>query len=392
MCKEAKILLLISALFTFAMGLSGIFINVFFWRETGKFTIIVIYNLIHYIITPIAFIAAGIIAKKRNGTWALRIGLFLYALFYAVIIISGNKGVSYIYALGILYGTATGFYWLAFNTLCFDFTCMENRDTFNGFNGSCAGVTAAIAPVSAGFIISRFSTFKGYNIIFTITLSVFVVLVLISIMLKCKNCGNKINFNKVLSRNCEEWRDVRISTFLWGFRDVIMAFVVNILIIQTTRSELSLGKLTLIASLLGSLSCVLVQKIIKPSRRRLSILIGTIGSFVAVLIIVYKVLPVTLLAYIALDAVFLPFFTIQLSSSTFNVINRAHEEDLRIEYMINKDIAINGGRVVSASILLLLLSSIKYSWILKVYLVFIGLAPIAAGYFLRKLRGVLEGK
>ena len=58
MCREAKILLVVSALFTFASGLSGIFVDIFFWRETNSFLVIVIYNLIHFIITPITFIAA----------------------------------------------------------------------------------------------------------------------------------------------------------------------------------------------------------------------------------------------------------------------------------------------------------------------------------------------
>ena len=55
----------VSALFAFAMGLSGIFVNVFFWKETSNFIVIVIYNLIHYIITPITFILAGALAKRK---------------------------------------------------------------------------------------------------------------------------------------------------------------------------------------------------------------------------------------------------------------------------------------------------------------------------------------
>lgn len=65
MCKGVKILLVLSALFTFAMGFSSIFINVFFWRQTNNFAVIVIYNLLHYAVTPITFIAAGIFAKRK---------------------------------------------------------------------------------------------------------------------------------------------------------------------------------------------------------------------------------------------------------------------------------------------------------------------------------------
>ncbi|MCM8709832.1 MFS transporter [Clostridium sp. SYSU_GA19001] len=391
MCKEAKILLIISALFTFAVGLSGIFVNVFFWKQTSSFITIVLFNLVQYIATPFTFLLGGIIAKRKNGIWSLRLGLMMYVIAYAFILFSGNRGRLYINIVGLLLGFAAGFYWLAFNTLCFDFTCLDNRDTFYGFNGSCAGIAAAVAPITSAFLISKFNGSRGYHVVFFAALSLFVVLILISLMLKCKNYSGKLEFKKIFSKNCEEWSTIRKATFLWGFRDVIIGFIVNILIIETTKSELSLGKLTLIASLLTSSSYILVQKIIKPKRRRMAIFIGTMASFAAVWGIAYKVTYTTLFIYVVLDAIFLPFFLIQMSSSTFNVINRAHDEDKRIEYLINKDIAINSGRSISAVILIALLSIFKNISILKVYLIFIGLAPVIAGYFLSRLKHVLDG-
>jgi Major Facilitator Superfamily. len=274
MCREAKLLLTISILFTFGMGLSGIFVNIFFWKQTSSFVVIVIYHLIQHITVPITFVIAGILAKKKNGIWSLRIGLLIYALFYTLMLLVGSKGIIYIYLLGFVFGISGGFYWLAFNTLSFDFTCTNNRDTFNGFNGACSGIAAAVAPITSAFIISRFSGVRGYNIVFSMTLLMFVVLILVSLTLKCKNYGSKLDFKKAISDNCAEWSIIRKSTFFWGFRDVIITVLVNILIIEITKSELSLGKLTFIASLITSLSFVLVQKIIKPPKRRLSIYIG----------------------------------------------------------------------------------------------------------------------
>lgn len=392
MSREAKILLMVSAMFTFASSLSGIFVDIFFWRETNNFIVIVIYNLINYIITPIIFILGGIISKKKNGIWSLRLGLLSYALFYILLLFNGNKGTLYIYMLGIVFGIATGFYWLAFNTLSFDFTSVNNRDTFNGFKGCSTGIAAAVAPITSAYIITRFSGFRGYKIVFTITLVIFLSLLFISMILKCETYGSTINFKKAFSRNGDQWAIIRKATFVWGFRDVIIAFLINLLIVKTTGSEFSLGKLVLIASLLSSLSYVLVQRVIKPPYRKLSINIGTAGAFLAVIGLVMNIEYKTLLIYMIMDAFFLPFFMIQLGSSTFNVIDEAHQENMRIEYMINKDIVLNGGRAISAVILLILLTVFKDVSILKVYLVFLGLAPIISGYFLRKLSKVLEGK
>lgn len=385
MCKDAKILLVVSALFTFAMGLSNVFVNVYFWRETGNFLVIVLYNLTHYITTPIAFVFGGILAKRKNGMWSLRIGLMLYAIFYVLVLILGSKGNLYIYMLGLLYGLASGFYWLAYNTLSFDYTCISNRDTFNGYNGCCGGITAAIAPITAAYIISRYTSLRGYTIVFTITLMIFVLLMITSSMIKCKNYDNKIDIKMVFSKINDQWSIILKATALWGFRDVIIAFVINILIIQTTGSELSLGKLTLLSSLISSGSFVLVQRVIKPPKRKLSTYLGTVGIFIAVWGIAYKVAFSTLVIYIIMDALFLPFFTIQLSSSTFNVIDKTNEENMRIEYMISKDLALNGGRIVSSLILLMLLSIFKSLSVIKIYLLFIAAIPLFSAYYLRKV-------
>lgn len=391
MCKEAKVLLVISALFTFAIGLSNIFVNVFFWKQTNDFIIIAVYNLMHYITIPMAFVMGGILAKRKNGIWSLRIGLLTYAMFYGLILLWGNRGTFYIYLLGAVYGIATGFYWLAFNTLSFDFTHLSNRDTFNGFNGCSAGVAAAVSPMASAYIISVTGGMKGYTVVFALTLAMFVILAVISLFLRCRNYGSRLDYRRAFSSNGEEWAIIRRSTAIWGFRDVTIVFLVNILIIEATKSEMSLGKLTLLGALLSSGSYVLVQKVIKPPARRFSILLGAVGSFMAVLIPAIKVEYATLLSYVALDAFFLPFFLIQLSSATFNVIERNQEKDMRIEYMINKDIVLNSGRVASILLFIAMLSVFDGTSIIKFYLLFIGLVPVASGYFLRKLRTVLEG-
>lgn len=389
MCKESKMLLLISTVFTMAMGMSGIFINAFFWRETKSFVVIVIYNIMHYIFTPLAFIAGGWLAKRKNGIWSLRIGLVLFAAFFSLILLVGNKGVDFIFPLGILYGIAAGFYWLAFHTLCFDFTDLNNRDTFNGYNGSLTSIAGAAAPITAGLIISRFQGFKGYYIVFVITLALFLILILLSMFIKCQNYGSKLDFSVIFKGNNPDWNNVRIATTFWGLKDVVIVFILNILIIETTGSELALGEFGLMAALVSSASFLIVQKLIKPERRRVSLFLGAAFSFIAVFGLFVKVTYGTLLLYTLLEAFFLPFFMIQFSSATFNVINKSHEEKLRIEYIINKELVLNLGRLISGSILLILLITINNTRVLNYFLVFIGAAPLASSFFIARLKNVL---
>ena len=104
MIKNAKILLVVSTVFTLAIGLSNVFVNIFLWKESHDLLLIVKYNLMHYIFIPIAFVAGGWVSKKKNGVWSLRIGVTCFAVFFILILVLGDKVSNYIYPLGILFG------------------------------------------------------------------------------------------------------------------------------------------------------------------------------------------------------------------------------------------------------------------------------------------------
>lgn len=388
MDKNAKTLLIISTLYSFAMGLSNIFVNVFFWKETNNFVIVVVYNLIIHIVTPIIFIFAGMLSKRKNGIWSMRLGLLVYSLFFFLILSIGNRGTMYIYLLGVVCGVAAGFYWLAFNTLCFDLTDCTFRDTFNGYNGCFAGIATILGPITAAGIISRFTGFTGYRIVFSMTFLLFILLIFISSKFSCKSYSDKLNFKLIVHGSNKEWNTVAKSTFVWGFRDATIILVVNIMIIEKLKSELTLGIFILIASLITAGSYVLVQKIIKPKKRKQSILIGTIGSFLASCVLAINTSYFALFIYTVMDAFFIPFYMVQLSSATFNVIDEAHEENFRIEYMINRDIVLNGGRIISTTVLICMLILFENSWNLKIYLIFMGISSLLAGLYLRKLKNI----
>ncbi len=385
MSKKAKILLVISGLFTLAMGLSNVFVNIFLWKNSNDFVVIAKYNLMHYIFVPITFILGGWITKGKNGVWSLRLGIIFFVIFFLLILILKESIMNYIYPLGVLFGIAAGFYWVAFHVLSFDFTSTDNRDTFNGFNGSVAGVCGAIAPITSAFIIARNNS-KGYTIVFAMSLAIFVVLILVSLLLRSKEYyGKKLDFRCVLRAHCDGWKELRRSITVWGIRDVVIGFLISILLFKTAGTELAVGKLSTLAALILSCAYIAEQKLIKPKRRVFSMYMGAILMFIGVLGLVIKINYGTLLFYILLDALFLPFFMVPLSSASFNIVNRNHEEDLRIEYVINKEIALNTGRIASTVLLILLLSYIKYDRAMNYFLLFIGSAQLVSVFFLRKL-------
>jgi MFS transporter, YQGE family, putative transporter len=386
MSKKAKILLAVSALFTLAMGLSNVFVNLFLWKKTNNFVAVAEYNLMHYIFVPFTFLFAGWLSKRKNGIWSLRLGIMFFILFFVLILWSGDRAAGYIIPLGILFGIAAGFYWLAFHVLCFDFTDTNNRDTYNGYSGVIGGICGAIAPLTSAYIISRLGGIRGYSIVFTLSLVLFVVLILVSLLLRSEQYGSKLDFQHCFGRCSGEWGTLRVSTVIWGLRDVIMGFIITILVYKVSGSELTIGKLALLASVISSATFWAEQKLIKPKRRLISMHIGAVLMFTAILGLFFKIGFGTLLLYIVLDAVSTPFFIVPFSSAGFNVIDRNHEEDLRIEYVINKEIVLNAGRIVSIVVLILLLSLMKSPRLLNWFLLVIGSAQLFSLFFLRKMK------
>lgn len=384
--KKGKLLLLISGLFTLGIGLANVFVNIFLWKKSNDFILIAKYNLMHYFFIPLTFTFAGWISKRKNGIWALRFGLTFFILFFISILYLQNDVLKYVYLLGILFGIASGFYWLSFNVLCFDFTCTTNRDSFFGYNGSFIGIANAVSPFIAAYIIEKSININGYTIVFSLSLIIFVILIIISFFLKCEEYGKTLDFKKIFKNNNKEWQHFKYSIIAWGLRDVIMFFIISILIYKTTGSEIALGKLTLYSYLLSSISYVLEQRFIKPKRRLFSMHMGAIFMFIAVIGLAFNINYKFLVLFILLDAFFFPFFIVPVNSATFNILCRSHEEKYRVEYIINKDIALNIGRIISITILITFLKFIDYDRFLNYYLLFLGSAQFISLYYLRKIK------
>lgn len=386
MSKDAKVLLIISVLFTLAMGLSNIFVNIFLWKKSNDFIIVALYNLMHYIFVPITFILAGCLAKKKNGLWSLRLGILFFILFFGLIIFIKGNILSYIYPLGILYGIAAGFYWLAHHIISFDCTTENNRDTFNGYNGFFLGGANALAPLVGGYIIQKAGNINGYTIIFTCSMVLFTALIFVSLLLKDKHYKGKLDFGHIWGSKHSEWTKLRYAITIWGLRDVVIGFLIVALIFKSTNSELSVGKLSLLGAIASSLACLTQQKLFKPKHRILSMYIGAILMLFAVLGFAWSIGYISLFVFTMLDAMFTPFFTTPMNSASFNVINKYHEENLRAEYVINKEIVLNIGRIISTLILIVLLVFVKRTNVLSFFLIFLGSTQLISLFFLRKMK------
>lgn len=387
--KDLSLLLIIGGLYSLSVALSNTFVNIYLWKQTGEFSDLALYNLSIVILQPITFILAGRWAKKIDRVKVLRIGVIFLALFYLMVLITGKNAATYLLLLGSLLGVGYGFYWLAYNVLTFEITEPETRDFFNGFLGILSSTGGMIGPIAAGIIITRFEKFTGYSIVFGLSLSLFALAVFLSFSLKPRPANGKYDFRRILEerKKNENWRLITNAHFFQGLREGTFLFVISVLVYISTGSELALGTFGLINSGISFIAYYAASRLIKKNNRKKAILIGGIILYLAVLIIVWDINYVKLLIYAAMIAIAYPILLVPYVSTTYDVIGTAWKAaEMRIEYIVVREIYINMGRIVSILSFLAAVTLFNEKQSIPILLLFLGAGHSLIYFFVRRIQ------
>lgn len=386
--KDLSLLLIIGGLYSLSVALSNTFVNIYLWKQTGKYSDIALYNLSIVVLQPLTFILAGRWAKKIDRVIVLRIGVIFLALFYVMVLISGTNASTYLLLLGSLLGVGYGFYWLAFNVLTFEITEPDTRDFFNGFLGILSSAGGMIGPIAAGIIITRFEKFTGYTIIFGISLALFALAVFMSFSLKPRPAAGSYCFKQILNerKQNENWRLVTNANFFQGLREGTFAFVISVLVYISTGSEMSLGTFGLINSGISFIAYYLASRLIKQKFRKKAILIGGILLYAAVLLIVWDVNFVKLLIYGGMIAIAYPLLLVPYMSTTYDVIGTGWKAaEMRIEYIVVREIFLNLGRIVSILSFLAAITWFKAENSIPILLLILGAGHSCIYFFIKRV-------
>ncbi|MCF6093371.1 MFS transporter [Microaerobacter geothermalis] len=370
---QTKLLLSMNALFMASVALSNTFVNVYIWKIKGDYITIAQFNLFIYLAMPFTFWIGGRLVKKIDRVISIRIGVALMALFYSMILILGKDASQYIQLLGLLLGIASGFYWLGYNILYFEITNPDNRDMFNGVNGFLFSGTGMIAPVLSGWFLSQMKQLTGYTLIFSISLGIFITAIIVSYFFHHRELHGVFHLGKVWkeAKNRTPWHFVMVAHYFQGIREGIYTFLIGLLVFISTSSEFRLGVYTFITSLVSLVSFFLAGKWIKPKKRNTSLLIGTTMLAVVVIPMFFTVNYVTLLILGIGGSFFFPFFTIPITSTTFDLIGENKQKaQLKVEYIVFREFVLNLGRITSITLFIILITITEKIEVIAIFLFF----------------------
>lgn len=387
--RDLMLLLLIGGLYALSIALSMTFVNVYLWKQSGEFVDLALYNLTAVVFQPITFILAGRWAKKIDRVIVLRLGVIFLSVFFFAVLFLGERANQFLLVLGALIGIGFGFYWLAFNVLTFEITEPETRDFFNGFLGLLTSFAGMIGPILSGFIITRMEKFTGYTVIFTISLSLFVIAVLISFMLKRRAAEGKFYFRKVLAerKNNGNWRYILYAHFFQGLREGTFVFVIVVWVYITTGSELAIGTYGLVASAVQFISYYAVTRLVKSNARKKAILIGGMILYVAIFLIVFDLSFTKLIMYGILISIAYPLLLVPYLSLTYDVIGKSwRSAEMRVEYIVVRELFLNAGRIVSVLAFLAAITIFPEEKGIPIILMVLGAGHTLIYFFVKNVR------
>lgn len=387
--KDLLLLLLIGGLYSLSVALSNTFVNIYLWKQSGEYLDLGLYNLAVVVLQPLTFILAGRWAKKVDRVIVLRMGVSFLAIFYITVLLVGENASNFILLLGALLGIGYGFYWLAFNVLTFEITEPETRDFFNGFMGVLSSSGGMIGPIAAGYIISNLEKFTGYTIIFSTSLGLFILAVVLSFSLKRRPASGKYVFTRIIKEReyNKNWMYITNAHFFQGLREGTFVFVISVFVYLSSGSELALGTFGLINSGISFLGYFIISRVIKSKHRKPSILIGGILLYVAIFLIVVDVSYPRLLMYGAVIAIAYPTLLVPYVSMTYDVIGRGWKAaEMRIEYIVVRELFLNSGRIVSILSFLIAVTFFNPNESLPILLMILGAGHLIIYLFVRKVQ------
>ncbi|WP_232242549.1 MFS transporter [Paenibacillus sp. GSMTC-2017] len=390
--KQAVLLLIVQTLYGVGHALSGLFVPVYLWKSSQSYMIIGWFTFAQYALGGLTFWLAGKWVKEHNKMNSLRLGIALSGLFYCVVLLLGENAIRYSILLGMLSGIAMGFFWIAFNVVYFEVTDPDTRDRFNGTAGLLGSAAGMFAPWISGMLITSMQGEKGYRLIFTLSLIIFSLSVVLSFWLKKRHGEGKYNWMhgvQQLLQKGSPWRRMFPAIVAQGVREGVFMFLVGLTVYTATKDESKLGMFSLITSLIALISFWIAGKWIKKDQSKWAMLVGVIMIAIVILPLFWKVSFVTLLCLGIGTSLFIPLYNIPMTSRVFDLIGQSEQSAReREEFIVLREAGLTTGRLLGMASYLILLplndSPLAITWLLFA----VGIVPIAGWWFMKPFLSV----
>lgn len=364
---EAAISLIIHACFQFGASMSGLFLNLYLWRLTQDFTINATYNIVNFAMTPFAFAVGGLIVKKLDRMVVYRLGIMLSAVFYLLVILTGEAVPQYYILFALLNGISSGFYWTGYLVLQYDVSTDRNRVRYLAINMVTFNSAGLAGPALAGLIITRMEGLQGYITIFMFAFVMFVVAAIISTKIKAVVNHHRtyyLHYVGLVMKKNKLWLYSLCGFFIFGLFQGIMLFLPNILLFQALEREDLVGYFGVLFSGITVATGYVISRRAQRDQIRKYILYGTTAVVLTASMLLIDVQLWSVIMFMVVFSVCNPLTVNSMTSYFYRLISSLPlKGQLKVESVVMREAFLNGGRVVAITVLIMLASDLQSKWL-----------------------------
>lgn len=354
---EQNIIIIMDAIKKIMTIFLGPFLTAYFIStSTNSILNIAIYYIFTYATMALSTLVVAALAEKRNRIKIFRIGIILNFIYILIIILLKEKIINYLPIISILYGISASCYYFPYNLFIINKVKNTERTNYMVKLFITISVVGILFPIIFGSII----TITNYILTAVIVLFISLIQIILSFFITDNHNGDleEYNLKKAwleLKKN-KQVINCLAGEFFIGMNicNGALETVMVILILNSFKTNINLGIITSIATLLSILVVKIYGLIYNKRDDKKVIIISSIISVISLIIFLILKTNTTVIIYKFSYVIFAEILSLVRKIKIFNLSNsKIVNKSNQCEFNAIREVTLNVGRVTGYTLLLL---------------------------------------
>lgn len=355
--SEQNIIIIMDAIKKIMTIFLGPFLTAYFIStSTNSILNIAIYYIFTYATMALSTLVVAAIAEKRNRIKIFRIGIILNFIYILIIILLKEKIINYLPIISILYGISASCYYFPYNLFIINKVKNTERTNYMVKLFITISVVGILFPIIFGSII----TITNYILTAVIVLFISLIQIILSFFITDNHNGDleEYNLKKAwleLKKN-KQVINCLAGEFFIGMNicNGALETVMVILILNSFKTNINLGIITSIATLLSILVVKIYGLIYNKRDDKKVIIISSIIPVISLIIFLILKTNTTVIIYKFSYVIFAEILSLVRKIKIFNLSNsKIVNKSNQCEFNAIREVTLNVGRVTGYTLLLL---------------------------------------
>ena len=335
----------------------GPFLTAYFIStSTNSILNIAIYYIFTYATMALSTLVVAALVEKRNRIKIFRIGIILNFIYILIIILLKEKIINYLPIISILYGISASCYYFPYNLFIINKVKNTERTNYMVKLFITISVVGILFPIIFGSII----TITNYILTAVIVLFISLIQIILSFFITDNHNGDleEYNLKKAwleLKKN-KQVINCLAGEFFIGMNicNGALETVMVILILNSFKTNINLGIITSIATLLSILVVKIYGLIYNKRDDKKVIIISSIIPVISLIIFLILKTDTTVIIYKFSYVIFAEILSLVRKIKIFNLSNsKIVNKSNQCEFNAIREVTLNVGRVTGYTLLLL---------------------------------------